>query len=155
MNQYRYIKLRNGEDIIAITSVKEDTGTVEMTLPCNVGLSPSITGKGSVIKLSPLVPFTRDNKIVIAASEVVYTTSIDDKFIAFYDKACKDWMHLRDDIGLDVMSPKQELDRGSDAFQRMTELMREQRMIPEDELALEEEMELMDEIIEEPKKVIH
>ena len=51
MNQYRYIKLRNGEDIIAITHVKEDTGTVEMTLPCNVGLSPSITGKGSVIKL--------------------------------------------------------------------------------------------------------
>jgi hypothetical protein len=155
MNQYRYIKLRNGEDIIAITSVKEDTGTVEMTLPCNVGLNPSITGKGSVIKLSPLVPFTRDNKIVIAASEVVYTTSIDDKFIAFYDKACKDWMHLRDDIGLDIMSPKQELDRGSDTFQRMTELMREQRMIPEEELALEEEMELMDEIIEEPKKVIH
>jgi len=156
MNQYRYIKLRNGEDIIAITSVKEDTGTVEMTLPCNVGLSPSITGKGSVIKLSPLVPFTRDNKIVIAASEVVYTTSIDDKFIAFYDKACKDWVHLRDDVGLEVMSPKQELDKGSDAFQRMAEMMREQRMIPEEELALEEEMDLLEEIgIVETKKVVH
>ena len=53
MSQYRYIKLRNGEDIIAMTQIKEDTGTVEMTLPCNVGLSPSMTGKGSVIKLSP------------------------------------------------------------------------------------------------------
>ena len=84
MSQYRYIKLRNGEDIIAMTQIKEDTGTVEMTLPCNVGLTPSMTGKGSVIKLSPLVPFTRDNKVIIAASEVVYTTSIDDKFIQFY-----------------------------------------------------------------------
>ena len=70
MSQYRYIKLRNGEDIIAMTRVKEDTGTVEMTLPCNVGLTPAVTGKGTVIKLSPLVPFTKDNKIVIAASEV-------------------------------------------------------------------------------------
>ena len=155
MSQYRYIKLRNGEDIIAMTQIKEDTGTVEMTLPCNVGLTPSMTGKGSVIKLSPLVPFTRDNKVIIAASEVVYTTSIDDKFIQFYDKACKDWIQLRDDIGLDVMSPKQELDKGADAFQRFAEMMKDQRMIPEEELALEEEMELMDEIIEEPKKVIH
>ena len=155
MNQYRYIKLRNGEDIIAITHVKEDTGTVEMTLPCNVGLSPSITGKGSVIKLSPLVPFTRDNKVVIAASEVVYTTSIDDKFIQFYDKACKDWIHLRDDIGLDVMSPKQELDKGSDALARLTEVMRD-RMIPEEELALEEEMELLESELElEKKKLLH
>lgn len=155
MSQYRYIKLRNGEDIIAMTQIKEDTGTVEMTLPCNVGLTPSMTGKGSVIKLSPLVPFTRDNKVVIAASEVVYTTSIDDKFIQFYDKACKDWIHLRDDIGLDVMSPKQELDKGSDALARMTEIMRE-RMIPEEELALEEELDLLEyEKQMEKKKILH
>ena len=155
MSQYRYIKLRNGEDIIAMTQIKEDTGTVEMTLPCNVGLTPSVTGKGSVIKLSPLVPFTRDNKVVIAASEVVYTTSIDDKFIQFYDKACKDWIHLRDDIGLDVMSPKQELDKGSDALARMTEIMRE-RMIPEEELALEEELDLLEyEKQMEKKKILH
>ena len=155
MNQYRYIKLRNGEDIIAMTRIKEDTGTVEMTLPCNVGLTPSMTGKGSVIKLSPLVPFTRDNKVIIAASEVVYTTTIDDKFIQFYDKACKDWIHLRDDIGLDVMSPKQELDKGSDALARMTEIMRE-RMIPEEELALEEELDLLEyEKQMEKKKILH
>tara|TARA_B100000945_G_C20262582_1_gene540025 strand:+ start:431 stop:898 length:468 start_codon:yes stop_codon:yes gene_type:complete len=155
MNQYRYIKLRNGEDIIAITSVKEDTGTVEMTLPCNVGLAPSMTGKGSVIKLSPLVPFTRDNKIIIAANEVVYTTTIDEKFIKFYDKACKDWIHLRDDIGLDVMSPKQELDKGSEALARITDMMRD-RMIPEEELALEEELELMEhERQMEKKKILH
>ena len=156
MSQYRYIKLRNGEDIIAMTQIKEDTGTVEMTLPCNVGLTPSMTGKGSVIKLSPLVPFTRDNKVIIAASEVVYTTSIDDKFIQFYDKACKDWIHLRDDIGLDVMSPKQELDKGTDAFQRFADMMKDQRMIPEEELALEEELELMEhERQMGKKKVIH
>ncbi len=140
MNQYRYIKLRNGEDIIAITSVKEETGTVEMTLPCNVGLNPSVTGKGTVIKLSPLVPFTRDDKIIIAASEVVYTTSIDDKFIAFYDKACKDWIQLRDEVGLDVMSPKQELDRGQDALAHLTNMMKQERLLPEEELSLEEEM---------------
>ena len=153
MNQYRYIKLRNGEDIIAITSVKEETGTVEMTLPCNVGLKPSVTGKGTVIKLSPLVPFTRDNKIVIAASEFVYTTTVDDKFIAFYDKACKDWIQLRDEVGLDVMSPKQELDRGSDALAHLTNLMKE-RILPEEELALEEELELM-EYEESQKKILH
>tara|TARA_B100000161_G_scaffold247897_1_gene204414 strand:+ start:447 stop:917 length:471 start_codon:yes stop_codon:yes gene_type:complete len=156
MSQYRYIKLRNGEDIIAMTRIKEDTGTVEMTLPCNVGLTPSITGKGSVIKLSPLVPFTRDNKVVIAASEVVYTTSIDDKFIQFYDKACKDWIHLRDDIGLDVMSPKQELDKGTDAFQRFAEMVKDQRMIPEEELALEEELDLLEfEKQMGKKKILH
>jgi len=154
MNQYRYIKLRNGEDIIAITSVKEETGTVEMTLPCNVGLNPSVTGKGTVIKLSPLVPFTRDDKIIIAASEVVYTTSVDDKFIAFYDKACKDWIQLRDEVGLDVMSPKQELDRGQDALAHLTNMMKQERLLPEEELSLEEEMELM-EYEESQKKILH
>ena len=154
MNQYRYIKLRNGEDIIAITSVKEETGTVEMTLPCNVGLNPSVTGKGTVIKLSPLVPFTRDDKIIIAASEVVYTTSIDDKFIAFYDKAIKDWVQLRDEVGLDIMSPKQELDRGSDALAHLTNMMKEERLLPEEELTLEEEMEMM-EWEESQKKILH
>ena len=156
MSQYRYIKLRNGEDIIAMTQIKEDTGTVEMTLPCNVGLTPSMTGKGSVIKLSPLVPFTRDNKVIIAASEVVYTTSIDDKFIQFYDKACKDWIQLRDDIGLDIMSPKQELDKGSDAFQRFAEMIKDQRMIPEEELALEDELDLLEfEKQMDKKKILH
>ncbi|OUX44536.1 MAG: hypothetical protein CBE21_00725 [Proteobacteria bacterium TMED261] len=154
MNQYRYLKLRNGEDIIAITSVKEDTGTVEMTLPCNVGLNPSVTGKGTVIKLSPLVPFTKDNKIIIAATEVVYTTSVDDKFIAFYDKAMKDWVQLRDEVGLDVMSPKEELDRGSDTLAHLTNLMKQERLLPEDELSLEEEMDLM-EYEESQKKILH
>ena len=164
MNQYRYIKLRNGEDIIAITSVKEETGTVEMTLPCNVGLNPSVTGKGTVIKLSPLVPFTRDNKIVIAASEVVYTTTVDDKFIAFYDKACKDWIQLRDEVGLDVMSPKQELDRGSDALAHLTNLMKE-RILPEEELIRKgsfqkSDLFLDDEVVlleyeESQKKILH
>ena len=118
-----------------------------------VGVNPSVTGKGTVIKLSPLVPFTRDNKIVIAASEVVYTTTVDDKFIAFYDKACKDWIQLRDEVGLDVMSPKQELDRGSDALAHLTNLMKE-RILPEEELALEEELELM-EYEESQKKILH
>ena len=114
MSQYRYLKLRNGEDIVAMTVVNDTNGTVEMTLPCNIALTPSMVGKGTVIKLSPLVPFTKDNRVVIAANEVVYTTTIDDKFIQFYDKACKDWIHLRDEIGLNVMSPKQELTTGQD-----------------------------------------
>ena len=151
MNQYRYIKLRNGEDIVSMITVQQENGTVEMTLPCNIGLSPSVTGKGSVIKLSPLVPFTKDNKIVIAASEIVYTTTIGDKFIAFYDKAIKDWVHLRDEVGLDVMSPKQELDKGADALARMTEIMKD-RLLPEEELSFEEELDLMD---YEDKKVLH
>ena len=151
MNQYRYIKLRNGEDIVSMITVQQENGTVEMTLPCNFGLSPSVTGKGSVIKLSPLVPFTKDNKIVIAASEIVYTTTIGDEFIAFYDKAIKDWVHLRDEVGLDVMSPKQELDKGADALARMTEIMKD-RLLPEDELSFEEELDLMD---YEDKKVLH
>jgi|TARA_B100001093_G_C26781555_1_gene994861 hypothetical protein len=151
MNQYRYIKLRNGEDIVSMITVQQENGTVEMTLPCNIGLSPSVTGKGSVIKLSPLVPFTKDNKIVIAASEIVYTTTIGDEFIAFYDKAIKDWVHLRDEVGLDVMSPKQELDKGADALARMTEIMKD-RLLPEEELSFEEELDLMD---YEDKKVLH
>tara|TARA_E500000081_G_scaffold127246_1_gene134887 strand:+ start:459 stop:914 length:456 start_codon:yes stop_codon:yes gene_type:complete len=151
MNQYRYIKLRNGEDIVSMITVQQENGTVEMTLPCNIGLSPSVTGKGSVIKLSPLVPFTKDNKIVIAASEIVYTTTIGDEFIAFYDKAIKDWVYLRDEVGLDVMSPKQELDKGADALARMTEIMKD-RLLPEDELSFEEELDLMD---YEDKKVLH
>ena len=155
MSQYRYLKLRNGEDIVAMTVVNDTNGTVEMTLPCNIALTPSMIGKGTVIKLSPLVPFTKDNRVVIAANEVVYTTTIDDKFIQFYDKACKDWIHLRDEIGLNVMSPKQELDKGSDALARLTEVMRD-RMIPEEELALEEEMELMESELElEKKKLLH
>ena len=141
MNQYRYIKLRNGEDIIAMTSLKED-GVIEMTLPFNVVLNPSITGKGTVIKLSPLVPFTRQDRINVLANEVVYTTTIDEKFVAFYDKAVNDWVKLRDEVGLDIMSPKQELDRGADALAHLTNMMKQERLLPEDEMSIEEELEL-------------
>ena len=64
MSQYRYLKLRNGEDIVAMTVVNDSNGTVEMTLPCNIALQPSMVEKGTVIKLSPLVPFTKDNRVV-------------------------------------------------------------------------------------------
>ena len=54
------------------------------------------------------------------------------------------------------MSPKQELDKGTDAFQRFADMMKDQRMIPEEELALEEELELIEhERQMGKKKVIH
>ena len=154
MSQYRYLKLRNGEDIVAMTVVNDSNGTVEMTLPCNIALQPSMVGKGTVIKLSPLVPFTKDNRVVIAANEVVYTTTIDDKFIQFYDKACKDWIHLRDEIGLNVMSPKQELQTGQDMLERFANEMKDRMLSPEEELYLEEEMDL-DMITKEDEKILH
>ena len=154
MSQYRYLKLRNGEDIVAMTVVNDSNGTVEMTLPCNIALQPSMVGKGTVIKLSPLVPFTKDNRVVIAANEVVYTTTIDDKFIQFYDKACKDWIHLRDEIGLNVMSPKQELQTGQDMLERFANEMKDRMLLPEEEIFLEEEMDL-DMITKEDDKILH
>ena len=154
MSQYRYLKLRNGEDIVAMTVVNDTNGTVELTLPCNIALSQSLMGKGAVIKLSPLVPFTKDNRVVIAANEVVYTTTIDDKFIQFYDKACKDWIHLRDEIGLNVMSPKQELTTGQDLLERFASEMKDKMLSPEEEIFLEEEMDL-DMITKEDKKILH
>ena len=154
MSQYRYLKLRNGEDIVAMTVVNDTNGTVELTLPCNIALSQSLMGKGAVIKLSPLVPFTKDNRVVIAANEVVYTTTIDDKFIQFYDKACKDWIHLRDEIGLNVMSPKQELTTGQDMLEKFASEMKDRMLTPEEELFLEEEMDL-DMITQEDKKILH
>ena len=154
MSQYRYLKLRNGEDIVAMTVVNDTNGTVEMTLPCNIALTPSMVGKGTVIKLSPLVPFTKDNRVVIAANEVVYTTTIDDKFIQFYDKACKDWIHLRDEIGFNVMSPKQELTTGQDLLERFASEMKDKMLSPEEEIFLEEEMDL-DMITKEDKKILH
>ena len=155
MSQYRYLKLRNGEDIVAMTVVNDSNGTVEMTLPCNIALQPSMVGKGTVIKLSPLVPFTKDNRVVIAANEVVYTTTIDDKFIQFYDKACKDWIHLRDEIGLNVMSPKQELQTGQDMLERFATEMKDRMPSPEEELYLEEEMDLDAITKKEDKKILH
>jgi hypothetical protein len=113
-----------------------------------------MVGKGTVIKLSPLVPFTKDNRVVIAANEVVYTTTIDDKFIQFYDKACKDWIHLRDEIGLNVMSPKQELTTGQDLLERFASEMKDKMLSPEEEIFLEEEMDL-DMITKEDKKILH
>ena len=155
MSQYRYLKLRNGEDIVAMTVVNDTNGTVEMTLPCNIALTPSMIGKGTVIKLSPLVPFTKDNRVVIAANEVVYTTTIDDKFIQFYDKACKDWIHLRDEIGLNVMSPKQELQTGQDMLERFANEMKDRMLLPEEELYLEEEMDLDVITKKKDKKILH
>ena len=136
-----------------MTSLKED-GVIEMTLPFNVVLNPSITGKGTVIKLSPLVPFTRQDRINVLANEVVYTTTIDEKFVAFYDKAVNDWVKLRDEVGLDIMSPKQELDRGADALAHLTNMMKQERLLPEDEMSIEEELELY-EYEESQKKILH
>ena len=54
------------------------------------------------------------------------------------------------------MSPKQELDKGTDAFQRFAEMIKDQRMIPEEELAMEDELDLLEfEKQMDKKKILH
>ena len=115
-----------------------------------------MVGKGTVIKLSPLFHLLKIIELLLQIpNEVVYTTTIDDKFIQFYDKACKDWIHLRDEIGLNVMSPKQELQTGQDMLERFATEMKDRMLSPEEELYLEEEMDLDVITKKEDKKILH
>ena len=52
------------------------------------------------------------------------------------------------------MSPKQELDRGADALAHLTNMMKQERLLPEDEMSIEEELELY-EYEESQKKILH
>ena len=53
-------------------------------------------------------------------SDISYFSSITKQFIDFYKKGVDDWVQIRDHVGLQVRTPKEELEEGK-AFKNLME----------------------------------
>jgi len=110
---YKYLRLRTGEHIISIIE-NVVQGQVNLVMPMIADLIPSMLGHGTVMKLSPLVPYTNESKITINAADITYSAEITEQFQKFYDKGVTDWIKMRDELGVEIRTPKQEIEHGAE-----------------------------------------
>jgi len=155
---YKYIRLSTGENVICIIE-KVAQGQVNLVMPMIADLVPSLLGTGTVMKLSPLIPYTKESRITVNTSDIVYSSEITDQFVDFYDKGVNDWLKIRDELGIEIRSPKDELREA----RGMKEMLREHasRFI-ENELGDEhrdmtdEELEMeFNDLIDSKEKILH
>ena len=91
--KYEFVKFKDGKEVFAM--VRESNGDLELHFPMNITLQPALTG-GVLVNLGPYIPFTTEDSIRIEKASVLFRTSINDKFIDFYDEACTAWLNIRD-----------------------------------------------------------
>ena len=102
--KYEFVKFKDGKEVFAM--VRESNGDLELHFPMNITLQPALTG-GVLVNLGPYIPFTTEDSIRIEKASVLFRTSINDKFIDFYDEACTAWLNIRDNDKIDIKSSKQ------------------------------------------------
>jgi len=102
--QYQFVKFKDGKEVFAM--VRETNGDLELHFPMNIQLAPAMTG-GVLVHLGPYIPFTTEDSIVIDKASVLFRTSINKKFIDFYDEACTAWLNIRDNDKIDIKSSRQ------------------------------------------------
>jgi len=159
---YKYLRLRTGEHVISIIEGVAE-GQVNLVMPMIADLIPSMLGHGTVMKLSPLVPYTQDSKITINAADITYSAEITEQFQKFYDKGVTDWIKMRDELGVEIRTPKQEIEHGQEIRNLIQHHARrffdeEHISFPDDMTEEEVEREFADWIAnqgDEPKGTIH
>ena len=102
--KYEFVKFKDGKEVFAM--VRESNGDLELHFPMNITLQPALTG-GVLVNLGPYIPFTTEDSIRIEKASVLFRTSINDKFIDFYDEACTAWLNIRDNDKIDIKSSRQ------------------------------------------------
>ena len=154
---YKYLRLNTGEHIISVVEPIKANQEVKLIMPMIADIVPSMLGQGTIMKLSPLIPYTSEDHIIMRLADICYFSSITQQFVDFYKKGVDDWVQIRDHVGLQVRTPKEELAEGK-AFRRLME--QQVRQYVDNELGdaqFDIEEELQDMIIddEDNKRTIH
>ncbi len=102
--KYEFVKFKDGKEVFAM--VREANGDLELHFPMNINLAPAMTG-GVLVNLGPYIPFTTEDSIRVEKTAVLFRTSINKKFIDFYDEACTAWLNIRDNDKIDIKSSRQ------------------------------------------------
>lgn len=109
---YKYLRLNTGEHVISVVEPIKANQEVKLIMPMIADIVPSMLGQGTIMKLSPLIPYTNEDHIIMRLSDISYFSSITNQFIDFYKKGVDDWVQIRDKVGLQVRTPKEELEEG-------------------------------------------
>ena len=109
---YKYLRLHTGEHVLSVVEQSKRTEEVKLIMPMIADIVPSVLGQGTVMKLSPLIPYTNEDHIVVRLSDISYFSNITKQFQDFYKKGVDDWVQIRDHVGLKVRTPKEELAEG-------------------------------------------
>tara|TARA_Y100000361_G_scaffold77175_1_gene68313 strand:+ start:138 stop:611 length:474 start_codon:yes stop_codon:yes gene_type:complete len=117
---YKYLRLNTGEHVISVVEPIKANQEVKLIMPMIADIVPSMLGQGTIMKLSPLIPYTNEDHIIMRLSDISYFSSITNQFIDFYKKGVDDWVQIRDKVGLQVRTPKEELEEGR-AFKNLME----------------------------------
>lgn len=117
---YKYLRLNTGEHVISVVEPIKANQEVKLIMPMIADIVPSMLGQGTIMKLSPLIPYTNEDHIIMRLSDISYFSSITKQFIDFYKKGVDDWVQIRDHVGLQVRTPKEELEEGK-AFKNLME----------------------------------
>ena len=117
---YKYLRLNTGEHVISVVEPIKANQEVKLIMPMIADIVPSMLGQGTIMKLSPLIPYTNEDHIIMRLSDISYFSGITNQFIDFYKKGVDDWVQIRDKVGLQVRTPKEELEEGR-AFKNLME----------------------------------
>ena len=141
--KYEFVKFKDGKEVFAM--VRECNGDLELHFPMNINLAPAMTG-GVLVNLGPYIPFTKENSIKVEKTAVLFRTSINKKFINFYDEACTAWLNIRDNDKLDIKSSKQVFEESKGM---MDSLMR--KRFEEQDIDFRDELDVVFDEFEEQK----
>jgi hypothetical protein len=136
--KYEFVKFKDGKEVFAM--VREANGDLELHFPMNINLAPAMTG-GVLVNLGPYIPFTTEDSIRVEKTAVLFRTSINKKFIDFYDEACTAWLNIRDNDKIDIKSSRQVFEESKHL---MDEFMR--RKFDQRDMNFRDEL---DEVLEE------
>ena len=140
--KYEFVKFKDGKEVFAM--VRESNGDLELHFPMNITLQPALTG-GVLVNLRPYIPFTTEDSIRIEKASVLFRTSINDKFIDFYDEACTAWLNIRDNDKIDIKSSRQVYEESQ---QMMEQIMK--RRFEQGDVSFRDELdEVLDEFEEQ------
>jgi|TARA_B110001454_G_scaffold20688_1_gene19600 hypothetical protein len=116
--KYEFVKFKDGKEVFAMVREVFTNGQLELHFPMNINLAPAMTG-GVLVHLGPYIPFTKEDSITVDSNSVLFRTSINKKFIAFYDEACSTWLDIRDNDRIDIKSSKQVWDEQKEVMEGM------------------------------------
>ena len=140
--KYEFVKFKDGKEVFAM--VRESNGDLELHFPMNINLAPAMTG-GVLVNLGPYIPFTTEDSIRVEKTAVLFRTSINKKFIDFYDEACTAWLNIRDNDKIDIKSSRQVFEESKNL---MDEFMR--RRFDQRDMDFRDELdEVLDEMEEQ------
>ena len=141
--KYEFVKFKDGKEVFAM--VRESNGDLELHFPMNINLAPAMTG-GVLVNLGPYIPFTTEDSITVDKTAVLFRTSINKKFIDFYDEACTAWLNIRDNDKIDIKSSRQVFEESKHL---MDEFMR--RKFDQRDMNFRDELDEVMEDLEEQK----